>query len=105
MFMTINDKQSVILTTQSTNTVHLEVSDAENDKLTFKWVFKEESPSLHIGGDEETEMPDIPVKILSQTSNEAQFIAPKNRGRYRLFVTVLDGHDHFASANIPIGVE
>jgi hypothetical protein len=108
IFMTMNDRtpnENVMVPPESTNSVYMEISDPENDKLIYTWAIRKESPSLHIGGDEEPEMPDIPVTILHLKKTDAQFIAPKEEGHYRLFVTVTDGLDHFASANYPFAVE
>jgi hypothetical protein len=108
MFMTVNGKypsEDIILGPKTTNQVSLDLTDEENNKLTCTWVIRKESLAAHIGGDKEPELEDIPVDIISWTNNEAQFITPEEKGTYRLYVTVTDGYDHYAAANVPFEVK
>ena len=73
--------------------------DDDGDKLEVKWEVCEESRDLKLGGDSESE-PQVHAEALVKTSGtQAGFRAPAMPGPYRLFVTVLDGNHHGATAN------
>ncbi len=72
--------------------------DYEGDSLTYKWEILPESTDLGDGGDFETR----PETLLKTTAGPVEsFDAPKNKGAFRIFIYVLDGNNHAATANIP----
>jgi len=73
--------------------------DDDGDKLETKWEVIEESRDLKIGGDAESEPAAHPEALLEAKDSRASFKAPLVPGAYRLFVTVLDGNGHAATAN------
>jgi hypothetical protein len=77
-------------------------SDYDNDTLAYKWVILHESTDLGMGGDFESK-PDSVISIIS--TSDVILDKPKISGAYRLFVYVLDGKNHAATANIPFYVE
>ncbi len=81
----------------------IEMTDYENDTLTYSWEILPESTDLQDGGDEEERPEAIDGLIVSQQEGSVTFTAPE-KGPYRLFVYVNDGQDHSATANIPFMV-
>jgi hypothetical protein len=76
--------------------------DFEGDTLTYRWEVLPESTDLKWGGDKESR----PETLLHQVGESAMDLkAPQNEGAYRLFVYILDGHDHAATANFPFFVK
>jgi hypothetical protein len=82
----------------------IEIMDYENDPLSYRWEVMPESQDLKEGGDEEERPEAIEGAILSQKENSVTIQAPE-KGVYRLFVYVSDGHNHSAAANIPFMVK
>lgn len=76
--------------------------DYEGDSLTYRWEIVPESNDLSDGGDFEKRPESVLDKIAGP---EESFETPKNPGAYRIFVYVLDGKNHAATANIPFFVE
>jgi hypothetical protein len=76
--------------------------DYEGDKLIYRWEIMHESTDLKWGGDTESR----PETLLNKIGKPAMKLkAPLNEGPYRLFVYILDGHDHAATANFPFFVK
>ncbi|MBT8183929.1 MAG: hypothetical protein KJN76_03745 [Eudoraea sp.] len=82
----------------------IEIMDHENDPLIYSWEVLPESQDLKEGGDEEERPGAVEGVILSQEDNTVTIQAPE-KGEYRLFVYVSDGHNHSAAANIPFMVK
>ena len=80
------------------------VHDADNDKLTARWEILPESTDLKTGGDHESRPEPIPGLIGEADTEHAIIKAPEKEGAYRLFLYVMDGHNHVATANIPFYV-
>ncbi len=89
----------------ATYLAQVEVTDPDNDNLSFSWEIMRESASQKTGGDAE-KIPEIIKGLLSyDTDNNVSFLTPSHLGAYRLFVYIKDGHFHTAHANIPFWVE
>ncbi len=82
----------------------VEVTDAENDPLTFEWKVVAESTDLKEGGDEEAAPPTVPDCIVDGKGPQATVRTPGKPGAYRLFVTVRDGKGGASEDNVPFQV-
>ncbi len=80
------------------------VSDPDQDPITYKWEVKPESTDLGDGGDYESEPESIPG-LVNGEGPTVDMTAPQKPGAYRLFVYAFDGHNHAAHANIPFYVK
>jgi hypothetical protein len=69
----------------------------------YNWRIIQESTDKKSGGDREEEATEINGLIKNGRSNAITFMAPKNPGQYRLFVSALY-NDKLAYANIPFQV-
>ena len=69
----------------------------------YNWRIIQESTDKKSGGDREEEATEISGLIKNGRSNAITFLAPKNPGQYRLFVSALY-NDKLAYANIPFQV-
>jgi hypothetical protein len=84
-------------------TAKVEVTDYENDPITYRWEILPESTDLGMGGDFESR----PETLLAMENEQAEISldAPINPGAYRLFVYATDEGNRSATANIPFLVE
>ena len=82
----------------------IEVTDAENDPLTFEWQVVAESTDRKEGGDEEAAPPSIPGCVIDGKGPQATIRTPEKPGAYRLFVTVRDGKGGASEDNVPFQV-
>jgi hypothetical protein len=73
-------------------------TDPEGDPLTYRWAIKAEKTETVVGGDAQTA-----AEVLHDAdgANEIRIAAPKRAGAYRLFVTIRDGKNNAAVANLP----
>ena len=98
-------QNSIGLTANRSYKARVVAKDPDKDELTYRWEIMRESQSSKTGGDAEY----IPEKIdglfAGPLADFATFRAPEEKGAYRLFIYVEDGHDHSAHANIPFWVE
>ncbi|MFD3003782.1 glycoside hydrolase family 2 TIM barrel-domain containing protein [Pontibacter toksunensis] len=85
--------------------VTAEVSDPDEDKLTYRYELLHESTDLKEGGDRENRPAAIPKRVSESGEGKAKLKAPAKEGAYRLFVYVYDGNDNVATANIPFYVK
>ena len=83
--------------------VSVTANDPDKDRLEYKWEVLSESSEQKSGGDKENR----PETLVNNITNSSQtvLIAPSQPGAYRLFVYVLDGHNHAGTANIPFYVK
>jgi hypothetical protein len=83
-----------------------EVTDPDQNKLTYRWELLPESTDLKEGGDRENR-PEAIKGLLLTTTDEARATlkAPEKEGAYRLFVYAYDSFNHAATANIPFYVK
>lgn len=82
----------------------VQVSDPDNDSLTFKWEILPEPTKFGYGGGGERKPGAVPNLIKATSGEQISFVAPEREGNFRLFVTVLDGKGNAAVANIPFHV-
>ena len=82
----------------------VEVTDAENDPLTYEWQVVAESTDRREGGDEEKVPPAVAGCVLNGAGPQATIRTPAQPGAYRLFVTVRDGKGGASADNIPFQV-
>ena len=100
----IDDKtayESIFLNTGSSHSAEVFNHDPDNDPLNFSWEILREGAHFPYGGQGEDKPPNIEGLIADSTKQAIQFEAPFEEGAYRLFVYIYDGHNHFATANIP----
>jgi exo-beta-1,3-glucanase (GH17 family) len=88
---------------KSNQKVQLEVfaTDIENDLLSYSWNLYHESTDLKSGGDKENKPAEIFSKITNNDKSKCILTAPKEEGKYRIFITVSDG-EKLAYSNIPL---
>ncbi len=86
-------------------TVHavVEVSDRENDRLTYVWEILKEATITATGGAYEPR-PDRVGEVITTEENQLD-VAVQDEGYYRLYVYVLDNTGYVATANIPFAVQ
>jgi hypothetical protein len=75
------------------------------DALTFHWEILKEVDERSQGGAREKEPDMVSYEIISGTDEEIIFIAPEEKGEYRLFSYVFDDKMKAGTANIPFMVE
>jgi hypothetical protein len=80
-------------------------SDPNNDPLTFKWIVLKEVIERSQGGAREIEPDSVHIKIVSNINGEIKFVAPADKGEYRLFSYVFDGKNKVGTANVPFDVK
>ncbi len=105
---TINGKtayENVIVKTNEECMVNLKITDIENDTLNYHWEILPESTDLKDGGDFEHRPEAVEFTIITESEGALKFNAPSQKGNYRLFGYVDDGHNHAATANIPFKVQ
>ncbi|MFW6291896.1 MAG: glycoside hydrolase family 2 TIM barrel-domain containing protein [Spirochaetota bacterium] len=83
----------------------LDVEVAEGEKVSVHAEVLPEATVLGEGGDYEPRPEAVPGLVRATGTEEVEFDAPSEPGAYRLFVTILDDHNHAAVANIPFLVE
>jgi hypothetical protein len=99
-----NARQSVSLRVGEIYDIAFDVSDRENDPLTYRWEVKPESGATQAGGDFEASIPSLGGLVTDPAAANTTITAP-GPGRYRLFAYADDGHGHVAHANIPFLVQ
>ena len=104
---TLNNKiatDNIIVKADSKNEAVFNVELPKNmGPVKYNWRIIQESTDKKSGGDKEDEAIEIGGLIKNGKSNQITFLAPKNIGQYRLFVSVLH-NDKLAYANIPFNV-
>lgn len=95
--------RSVTLAPGSWNDALAESRDPDGDAVSYRWLLREESRAVSIGGDPET-LPDAVDTGMQVEQGRLRFRAPERPGAYRLFVEAHDGKGHAAYANFPLQV-
>jgi hypothetical protein len=93
---------SIVLSKNDKLSVTASARDFDGDSLTYNWEIIQEATKLSDGGDFE-ERPKTIIEIKGKA--EEVFNAPEKPGAYRIFVYILDGNNHAATANIPFYIE
>ncbi|MFU8842797.1 MAG: glycoside hydrolase family 2 TIM barrel-domain containing protein [Bacteroidales bacterium] len=85
---------------------HAEVlaSDPDNDPLTYHWEIIPEVPEHQQSDGGDFEPRPATVFTMDSDENAITISAPLQKGDYRLFIYVFDGHNNAATANIPFYV-
>ena len=81
------------------------VSDAENDSLSYVFQLMPESIDKKAGGDFEKTPGPISFKIVENKNDRIIIKAPSKSGPYRFFIYVRDSNKNVATANIPFYVK
>ena len=76
-------------------------TDPDEDPLRYVWTVSSEAANLGTGGDIEPIPPTQPDAVPREADNTITLTAPTVPGAYRLFVTVMDGMNNGATANVP----
>lgn len=82
----------------------LAAKDPEGDSLKIKWVLRQDSGLIGVGGDFQAEESAFADAVKS-TGLTANVTVPESGGGFRLFAYVQDGHGGAAVANVPIFVD
>ena len=98
---------SVTVTSRASCKAEANVSDPDQDEMTFHWEIIPEVPKgdQSDGGDLEARQKTVDTVFENQGAHGVSFVGPENPGEYRLFVYVSDGQGHSATANIPFLVK
>jgi hypothetical protein len=79
--------------------------DFENDPLTIDAELLPESTDLGDGGDYESRPETLEDLVTERNQDKVVFKTPNEKGAYRIFVYIRDGHNHAATANVPFFVD
>lgn len=98
-------RDSVYVNSGSEHTATLKVTDPDGDPIALRWeVVAEVAPGGYAGMNDKRSQP-MPELIKTTGAREITFVAPKEKGAYRVFVFAVDGKGNGATANIPFFVE
>ena len=81
------------------------VTDAENDSLTYEFQLMPESRDKKAGGDFEKTPEPISFTVVENLNDRLVIKVPKKSGPYRFFIYVRDSNKNVATANIPFYVK
>lgn len=94
----------VYLQPGQTYTGQVWTEDPEKDSLQYKWEILPEGTRFPYGGNGEKRPPALPDLIAATDTSKISFRSPAAAGAYRLFVYAYDGHQNWATANVPFYV-
>ena len=91
----------------SGNEYHLTfiTADPDNDPLKIDIEILHESTDLGDGGDHESRPDAVTGLVETISDGSVNFTAPDEKGAYRIFLYIRDGHNHAATANVPFYVD
>lgn len=95
------DPNNIILNPGNIYTAQAEAVDPEGDSLYYHWEVLPEVEVLDGAVDRFGKPDPIAGTILTADSTVVRWAAPEEKGAYRLFVNIRDGHNNLATANIP----
>ncbi len=107
-YLHLNGKKAtdnIYLKPNQNYTIQTQVTDPDQDALTYRWELLPESTDLKEGGDAESRPGAISGLVQDQGKGQAQLKAPEKEGAYRLFVYAYDGKNNVATANAPFYVK
>lgn len=84
--------------------VSVQTQDPDGDDLSVEWTVTPESQERSVGGDYESSIAPIDVKIVQDGIRNATITMPMESGAYRIFATVRDGKGHGGTINLPVFV-
>ena len=79
----------------------VDAADPDNDAVSYHFELLPEAKNVGEGGDHEDRPKAISLNLENVQKNQVAITTPANKGAYRLFVYVKDGHNNVATANIP----
>jgi Glycosyl hydrolases family 2, TIM barrel domain len=99
--------QNIRLKTDKQYVLQVFTHDSDNDTLKTTCEIMPDQPDLFKdGGDFELRPKPIDCKVLIDNAKGIiEFNTPSNKGPYRIYVYVHDGHNHVATANVPFFVD
>ena len=98
-------KESVKLKRGKNCTFTYNVTDAENDSLTYEFQLMPESRDKKAGGDFEKTPEPISFTVVENLNDKLIIKAPLKSGPYRFFIYVRDSNKNVATANFPFYVK
>jgi hypothetical protein len=101
-------RDAIVLSPNVVYSAAVHAEDPEGDPLAYHWEILPENTVFGYGG--QGERKPAPVGVVrparpTPDADEALISAPETAGVYRLFVYVYDGHNHYATANVPFRVK
>lgn len=94
-----------VLAAGATTDVLVDYQTHNNQNVSIELSLYPESQTKKMGGDQQKSLKEIPMQIVSHESNHFTFIAPKEKGAYRVFAYTRTAHGHCSVANVPFLVE
>jgi hypothetical protein len=101
----LEKNESVKLKKGKNCTFTYNVTDAENDSLTYDFQLMPESRDKKAGGDFEKTPEPISFKIVENLNDKLVIKTPLKSGPYRFFIYVRDSNKNVATANFPFYVK
>ena len=101
----LDKKESVKLKKGKNCTFSYNVTDAENDSLTYEFQLMPESRDKKAGGDFEKTPESISFTVVENLNDKLVIKTPLKSGPYRFFIYVRDSNKNVATANIPFYVK
>ncbi|MBS0011484.1 MAG: glycosyl hydrolase family 2 [Bacteroidales bacterium] len=89
----------------SENIALVKYSDPDGDNVMIDCEIMKEATDLGEGGDHESRPETIDTPLECDANGKIKFIAPTEKGPYRLFIYLRDNHKHAGTVNIPFKVE
>jgi len=101
----LEKNESVKLKKGKNCTFSYNVTDAENDSLTYEFQLMPESRDKKAGGDFEKTPEPIAFTVVESLNDKLVIKAPLKSGPYRFFIYVRDSNKNVATANFPFYVK
>lgn len=95
---------SIQLKAGDTYEAMLDAVDPDNDPLSYRFEILPEATKVGEGGDYEERPSAVQAGLKTLENGKVKMTAPTQKGAYRLFVYVSDGHQNVGTANIPFYV-
>ena len=106
--MTINGKTAYDFVTlvagEIANALVVMQDTDENDAIRYEWEVLREQTNFGYGGNGEKKPESVDCSFKITADGAVSFIAPREKGAYRIFVAGYDKGNHVACANIPFYV-
>ena len=101
----LDKKESVILKKGKNCTFTYNVTDEEDDSLSYEFQLMPESKDKKSGGDFEKTPKPISFTVVENFNDKLVIKAPLKSGSYRFFIYVRDSNKNVATANFPFYVK
>lgn len=96
--------ESIFTKSGSICTINIDAYDPDQDGLKYTFELLPESTDIRSGGDAEAKPEPVSFKTIRAEGSTIEFRAPTKKGPYRMFITIMDGNNNAATANIPFFV-